>query len=117
MLAIRRAPLRSLSQLSRRLWFPKPALHHFATTATKMGAPVILCGKTEAVGTGVIAALKPEFDGALIAARTAVLNATRVHKAQSALPFQELTCLLAHSYPLRHDARGWRYPDPRHLQG
>ncbi|KAK3905943.1 hypothetical protein C8A05DRAFT_30181 [Staphylotrichum tortipilum] len=27
-----------------------------------MGAPVILCGKTEAVGTGVIAALKPEFD-------------------------------------------------------
>ncbi|KXX83074.1 hypothetical protein MMYC01_200487 [Madurella mycetomatis] len=27
-----------------------------------MGAPVILCGKTEAVGTGVIADLKPEFD-------------------------------------------------------
>lgn len=31
-----------------------------------MGAPVILCGKTEAVGTGVIAALKPEFDGPLM---------------------------------------------------
>jgi hypothetical protein len=28
-----------------------------------MGAPVILCGKTEAIGAGVIAALKPEFDG------------------------------------------------------
>ncbi|GAB1311045.1 hypothetical protein MFIFM68171_01255 [Madurella fahalii] len=27
-----------------------------------MGAPVILCGKTEAVGAGVIADLKPEFD-------------------------------------------------------
>ncbi|KAK4234341.1 hypothetical protein C8A03DRAFT_47299 [Achaetomium macrosporum] len=27
-----------------------------------MGAPVIMCGKTEAVGTDVIAALKPEFD-------------------------------------------------------
>jgi hypothetical protein len=28
-----------------------------------MGAPVILCGRTEAIGSGVIADLKPEFDG------------------------------------------------------
>ncbi|KAI2602098.1 hypothetical protein GGR54DRAFT_553251 [Hypoxylon sp. NC1633] len=27
-----------------------------------MGAPVILCGKTELIGRGVIAGLKPEFD-------------------------------------------------------
>ncbi|KUI74063.1 hypothetical protein VM1G_09707 [Cytospora mali] len=27
-----------------------------------MGAPVILCGKTEQIGTAVIANLKPEFD-------------------------------------------------------
>lgn len=27
------------------------------------GAPVILCGKTEQIGTGVVATLKPEFDG------------------------------------------------------
>ncbi|AEO68584.1 uncharacterized protein THITE_2118145 [Thermothielavioides terrestris NRRL 8126] len=27
-----------------------------------MGAPVILCGRTEAIGSGVIADLKPEFD-------------------------------------------------------
>ena len=78
MLAVRRAPLRSPPQLSQQLCFPKPALRRFATTATKMGAPVILCGKTEAVGTGVIAALKPEFDGSLTAACTAVLNSTRV---------------------------------------
>lgn len=28
-----------------------------------MGAPVILCGKTEQIGVGVIAMLKPEYDG------------------------------------------------------
>jgi len=28
-----------------------------------MGAPVILCGKTEAIGTTVIEALRPEFNG------------------------------------------------------
>ncbi|KAK7740828.1 hypothetical protein SLS62_011013 [Diatrype stigma] len=27
-----------------------------------MGAPVILCGKTEQIGRGVVAALKPEYD-------------------------------------------------------
>ncbi|XXG99231.1 hypothetical protein Hte_005568 [Hypoxylon texense] len=27
-----------------------------------MGAPVILCGKTEGIGRGVIASLKPEYD-------------------------------------------------------
>ncbi|KAK3314303.1 hypothetical protein B0H66DRAFT_630865 [Apodospora peruviana] len=27
-----------------------------------MGAPVILCGKTEMIGEGVIAGLKPEYD-------------------------------------------------------
>ncbi|KAF7537062.1 hypothetical protein G7054_g4022 [Neopestalotiopsis clavispora] len=27
-----------------------------------MGVPVILCGKTEAIGTGVIAELKPEYE-------------------------------------------------------
>lgn len=32
--------------------------------STTMGAPVILCGKTEQIGKGVIATLKPEFDGA-----------------------------------------------------
>lgn len=33
-----------------------------------MGAPVILCGKTESIGKGVIATLKPEFDGVFQAA-------------------------------------------------
>lgn len=28
-----------------------------------MGTPVILCGKTEAIGVGVIANLKPEYEG------------------------------------------------------
>lgn len=28
-----------------------------------MGAPVILCGATEQIGRGVIATLKPEYDG------------------------------------------------------
>lgn len=28
-----------------------------------MGLPVILCGKTEQIGTGVVAGLKPELDG------------------------------------------------------
>ena len=28
-----------------------------------MNAPVILCGKTEQIGRGVIADLKPEYDG------------------------------------------------------
>lgn len=28
-----------------------------------MGAPIILCGKTEQIGQGVIAGLKPEHDG------------------------------------------------------
>jgi hypothetical protein len=28
-----------------------------------MGAPVILCGRTEAIGSGVIAGLQPEYDG------------------------------------------------------
>ncbi|GAW15147.1 hypothetical protein ANO14919_045560 [Xylariales sp. No.14919] len=30
--------------------------------ATKMGAPIILCGKTEQIGRGVIAGLKPEYE-------------------------------------------------------
>lgn len=43
----------------------------------------------------------------------------RIVKAQYVLqnPNQELICLSAYSHPLCHDARGWRYPDPRHLQG
>lgn len=28
------------------------------------GKPIILCGKTEAIGTVVTAALKPEYEGA-----------------------------------------------------
>lgn len=30
-----------------------------------MASPVILCGKTEQIGRGVIATLKPEYDGML----------------------------------------------------
>jgi hypothetical protein len=62
MFTIRQAPLRSLLRVSQPLYFSKPGIRTFATS--RMGAPVILCGKTEAVGTGVIASLKPEFDGA-----------------------------------------------------
>lgn len=39
-----------------------PAFRHLSTT---MGAPVILCGKTEQIGKGVIETLKPEFEGRL----------------------------------------------------
>ncbi|RWA03042.1 hypothetical protein EKO27_g12063, partial [Xylaria grammica] len=47
-----------LAQPTRCLLRP-PSRRRFAT---KMGTPIILCGKTEQIGRGVIAGLKPEYE-------------------------------------------------------
>lgn len=64
---------KSLLPHSTRLSLPRPSTRSILLTtprprslsSIKMGAPVILCGKTEQIGRGVIANLKPEFDGLL----------------------------------------------------
>lgn len=54
----------TLRQLSRPFILPRTIIDTRRFTSSKMGAPVILCGKTEQIGKGVVATLKPEFDGA-----------------------------------------------------
>lgn len=59
MLPMRRNYLRTLSKLAQ-----QSNLFHYTTRrfVSNMGAPVILCGKTEEIGRGVVASLKPEYD-------------------------------------------------------
>lgn len=42
-----------------------------------MGTPVILCGKTEAIGVGVIANLKPEYEGMSSAFATLIVHGNK----------------------------------------
>ncbi|RYP83086.1 hypothetical protein DL770_005427 [Monosporascus sp. CRB-9-2] len=60
MLASKQPSLRSLPRLvQQQLYHSKPATRRFIST---MGEPVILCGRSEQIGQGVIANLKPEYD-------------------------------------------------------
>ncbi|KAK9775321.1 hypothetical protein SCAR479_07997 [Seiridium cardinale] len=60
MFAFRPAPLRFVRSIAKPISYPASSSRLFSRV--KMGAPVILCGKTEAIGTSVIADLKPEYE-------------------------------------------------------
>ena len=58
-------PLRSFSRAVNIHHPPQSHPHRrFANSVgSKMPIPIILCGKTEAIGAGVIQGLKPEYEG------------------------------------------------------
>lgn len=62
MFAFRPAPLRFVRTIAQPLSL-SASYSSRLFSSIKMAAPVILCGRTEAIGTGVIANLKPEYEG------------------------------------------------------
>lgn len=58
-------PHRSLSRVFNVYHPPQSYPHRRFTDSvgSKMVIPIILCGKTEAIGAGVVQGLKPEYEG------------------------------------------------------